>query len=88
MDIRFSKRFIKQLSKLPPKQEAKFYERLELWKINPNDPRLNHHALSGKLKGFYSLNITGDLRALYKVYDGIVYVYELIGTHAQLYGQD
>jgi len=86
VEIRFTKRFLKQLSKLTPAQEARFYNRLRLWQIDPVSPQLRHHALAGKLKGFYSINVTGDIRALYRVHEDTIYVYELIGTHSQLYG--
>lgn len=86
MDIRFSKRFDKQYQKLTKKNQDKFWIRLELWKQQPDHLLLNHHVLSGKLAGLHSINITSDLRALYRVIDNTIYIYELIGTHSQLYG--
>ncbi|HCM52121.1 TPA: hypothetical protein DIS56_03265 [Candidatus Saccharibacteria bacterium] len=86
MEIRFSKRFEKQYQKLSKKNRNKFWERLELWKTEPYHPLLKHHVLSGKLAGLHSINITADLRAIYRVVNDTIYIYELIGTHSQLYG--
>lgn len=86
MQVVFSKKFKKQYKKLPPKLQKQTKERLELWQEQPNHPLLRLHKLEGKMNMFYSINITGDLRALYEVVDGEIYIYQLIGTHAQLYG--
>lgn len=85
MTIRYSRRFVKQLAKQPPKIHLAFYVRIELFMANPFDPILRNHPLQGKLKGMYSINITGDVRAIYEVIGDEVYVYEMIGTHSQLY---
>ena len=86
MEVRFSKRFKKQYKKLPPSHQKRFADRLRLWQDNPAHPLLNHHELVGKLKGMHSINIGGDLRAIYRVVDETIFVYEMIGTHSQLYG--
>lgn len=86
MKVVFSKQFKKQYKKLSPQLQKQVKIRLELWKIQPNDPTLRNHRLKGKLSHLYSINITGDVRALYEVIDNEVYVYQMIGTHSQLYG--
>lgn len=42
--------------------------------------------LAGKFKGLRSISISGDLRALYEVVGDEVYLYQMIGSHSQLYG--
>lgn len=32
------------------------------------------------------ISVGGDLRALFQVVDGTIVIYEMIGTHSQLYG--
>lgn len=87
MRIDFTKQFFKQLAKLRKTEQDKFWHRLESWKADPQLPILHTHKLTGKFNGFYSINVGGDLRALYKILDdGTVVVFELIGTHSQLYG--
>lgn len=85
MKIRFSKQFGKQLGKLTLKDKDEFWRKLEWFKEDIYDPRLRNHALKGKFVGTRSIDIKGDLRAIYEVVDDNIYIYLLIGTHSQLY---
>jgi len=62
------------------------YLRVRFFADNPFDPLLRNHALQSKLKGLYSINVTGDVRAIYEVVGDEIYLYQMIGTHSQLYG--
>jgi mRNA-degrading endonuclease YafQ of YafQ-DinJ toxin-antitoxin module len=42
--------------------------------------------LTGEYAGLYSINITGDIRALYEKIDESYVIFGFIGTHSQLYG--
>lgn len=42
--------------------------------------------LTGEYAGLYSINITGDIRALYKKVGDTYAIFGFIGTHSQLYG--
>lgn len=81
----FSKRFQKQYKILPQNLQRQTKLRIELWKEQPQNPLLRLHRLEGKMSRFYSINITGDIRALYEIIGNDVYMYEMIGTHSQLY---
>lgn len=83
--IEFTKNFTKQFKKLRPNQQERFYDRLELFEINPQNRALRDHALKGKYKGFRSIDVEGDLRALYYVKEDVIVVFAIIGTHSQLY---
>ena len=87
MTIRFSKRFRKQFQKLKSGEQDRFWDRLELFKRDQHSPQLSNHALKGIHQGLHSINIGGDLRALYIEKDGQIFIFELIGTHSQLYGK-
>jgi mRNA-degrading endonuclease YafQ of YafQ-DinJ toxin-antitoxin module len=52
----------------------------------PHHSLLNYHALSGKLEGTYSINVSGDYRAQFFYKSGEQLVFLHIGTHSQLYG--
>lgn len=56
-----------------------------IFKDNPLDFRLRNHALKGKYLGYRSIDISGDVRALYKVRGNTLIVFGFIGTHSQLY---
>lgn len=86
MTIRYSKKFKKQYKKLSPKLQQKTKASIKLWAHAPNDESLRLHRLSGKMSRFYSIDITGDVRALYEIVNGDVYMYQMAGTHSQLYG--
>jgi addiction module RelE/StbE family toxin len=85
MTIAYGKSFKKQYGKLPSKLQLKFDERVKLFAVNSYDPILNNHALTGKYFGYNSINITGDLRALYYKEAETIVIFGFIGTHSQLY---
>jgi addiction module RelE/StbE family toxin len=83
--IKFSKRFKKQFAKLPTKVKATFKLRLELFIDDPNSKLLRVHKLSGRLNAYSSFSVTGDYGVIYRIEGDMVYIFEMIGTHAQLY---
>lgn len=83
--IHYTKNFEKQIKKVRPQIAHQFYERVRLFEIKPNDPMLNNHALRGKYEGYRSINVTGDVRALYFRDQGKIIFFAYIGTHSQLY---
>jgi addiction module RelE/StbE family toxin len=85
MIIQTTKSFDKQFAKLSPKNKQQFKNRIEVFRRNPLDPILRNHPLKGKYLGYRSIDIAGDLRALYTVRGNIVIVFAFIGTHSQLY---
>ena len=85
MNIVFHSRFEKMASKLSPKVKQKMVERITLFSQNPLDARLRNHALHTPYKGSYSIDITGDHRAIYKLIDDQTAFFTHIGTHSQLY---
>ena len=82
----FSRRFKKQYKKLSVKIRAKFDLRLQLFLAESWNHELNLHKLSGVYEGLWSINITGDIRAIFDrdLKDAIIFV--AIGTHPELYG--
>lgn len=83
--IKTTKKFDKQLSKLSPKIKLKFKKRSLEFLVEPGNPQLNNHSLTGKYHGYFSINITGDLRALYYEEGDTIIIFAFIGSHSQLY---
>ncbi len=83
--ILFAKKFEKQFSKLSRNVQSKFLERLDIFIENKNDPILRNHKLHGKLEGKWSINISGDVRAIYEIVDEDIYFFLMIGSHSELY---
>ena len=86
MTLLFHKRVKKELKRLPKNKRKQFYENLRLFAMNPHHPLLGTHALHGKYVGYMSMNVDGDLRAVYEVLSGDVVRFVAIGTHHQLFG--
>lgn len=85
MIAKFHKTFAKQLSKHSRKAQAAFENRLAFFLINPFNPLLSNHALTGRWGGHRSINISGDLRAVYELVDDQTAFFVAFGTHSQLY---
>jgi len=86
MRIRFDKKFKQQYNKLPSKMQEQFDERLRLFIADETNPLLRLHPLKGRRSGYYSINVSGDLRALFYKEGEELVIFALIGTHSQLYG--
>ncbi len=86
MRIKYSRSFLKQYTKLSPKLRTQTDKRILLWQKNPQDLLLHDHALRGKYRGYRSINIAGDLRAIYSQRGNTLVIFGFIGTHSQLYG--
>lgn len=79
------KNFEKKFSRLHLKLREKFRQRRNLFLENPSHPLLNNHALGGDRIGQWSINITGDWRAIYIFRDKSTVVFIDIDTHSNLY---
>jgi addiction module RelE/StbE family toxin len=84
MQVSYSKNFIKQAKKLSPELRKKLHERIVVFCDNSLHPLLRNHALKGKYKKYRSIDITGDVRALYLQKENEA-IFDTIGTHSQLY---
>lgn len=85
MKVSYSKNFIKQAKKLHTEARKKLLERITIFSDNPLHPILRNHALKGKYKDYRSIDVTGDIRALYLQKENEA-IFDTIGTHSQLYG--
>ena len=85
--IDFSKSFKKELKKAPPQIRSAFKKRIAIFFNNRSDVVLNNHALIGIYKGYRSINITGDWRAIFREFEnGEIVYFDFLGTHSKLYG--
>jgi len=86
MDIVYHKNFIKSYEKLPPKQQDKIEQAIDLFQQNPHHSQLKNHALHGKEKGKRAIAAGGDLRLVFKeVNDYRKVIFFRVGTHNQVY---
>lgn len=85
MIIVYHQDFKKSYQKLPPQNKEKLENRLRLFSKDEFDPVLNNHALKGKWLGYRSINVTDDIRAIFKR-DIENAFFVAIGSHSNLYG--
>ena len=81
-----SKSFEKSFKKMPRKIKDNTINRLNVFISDPMDESLNNHSLSGKFSKYRSINISGDIRAVYQIdEDNNVAIFIDIGSHSKLY---
>lgn len=85
MNVRFHKHLKKQYKKLKKSYQKKFDEKLSLFIQSPFSPLLNNHALHGAHKDCRSIDITGDIRAVYYLFDQSIAYFITVGRHRDLY---
>ena len=84
MRVLYKKRFEREFKRLDEKVKLAFLKRLELFAENRSHPLLRNHPVDAAFPGCRSINISGDLRAIFREERDVV-IFMHIGTHAQLY---
>jgi len=85
MNIGYSRQFKKQYKKLSVLNQKKFLKQVKIFIENPYSSVLHIHKLHGPFKNHMSINITGDIRAVF-VYIGLEDIdFVAIGSHSELY---
>lgn len=85
MKVFFHKNFEKQFRKLRASEKKKARQRLQLFLEDSFSPILKNHPLKGKYMDYRSINITGDLRAIYKFLNEDECIFVAVDTHSNLY---
>jgi mRNA-degrading endonuclease YafQ of YafQ-DinJ toxin-antitoxin module len=88
MVISFSssfKRAFKKRIKGNTALEARFWQKVEQFTIDPFDSSLKTHKLSGKLKDLWSFSLEYDERVLFYFTDDGKAVFVDIGNHDEVY---
>lgn len=82
LQILYSSKFKKSLRRMPQFVKKTFFEREELFLINPFHPFLETHKLHGKYKDFWAFTIIGQYRILFKFIEKKKIIgFFNIGTH-------
>ena len=88
MEVRFSssfKRAFKNRIKGNADLETRFWQKLEQFAVDPFDPSLKTHKLSGKLKEFWSFSVNSDGMVLFYFTEEEKAVFVDIGSHDEVY---
>ena len=80
-EIHYSRKFIKELRKLPKEIVNLAIKREKTFRKNPLHPSLRLHELHGKFKGIWSISITSNYRIIFeRMEDGNI-LFVSIGKH-------
>jgi addiction module RelE/StbE family toxin len=85
MKIVTTKKFDKKIQKQSVKIKKEFKNRIAIFAEDLNNPILNTHKLSGKLKDLWSFNLSGDIRIIFDMSQKGVVMLVDVGSHSQLY---
>jgi mRNA-degrading endonuclease YafQ of YafQ-DinJ toxin-antitoxin module len=88
VEVSFSSSFkhvFKKRIKGNPDLEARFWQQLEQFIVDPFDPSLKTHKLSGRLKEFWSFSVDYDERVLFYFTDNEKAVFVDFGSHDEVY---
>ena len=80
-----SRTFVKQIEKFPVSLRRQARDRIRLLVTDATHPLLNDHKLNPPFDGYRSINITSDVRLVYKWANATTLHLRAIGTHHQLY---
>lgn len=82
----FDKDYAELVAEDPTLQKVVF-ERIEFFKKNPDDTRLDNHVLTKKMKDRWAFSITDDIRIVYKWTGKKTVRFLAIGPHTKVYNQ-
>lgn len=85
MRYRTTKRFAKQRGKLSNETTSALDDRLHLFLADPFHPTLHNHKLHGEYNDCRSINVSGDIRAVYYHIEVDLVEFVAVGTHSELY---
>lgn len=77
--------FKKSFARLSNKEKVKFNERMSIFIFDQYSPILNNHKLHGEYADYRSVNITSDIRLVYRNISKEHVLLHRIGTHSELY---
>ncbi|MDP3764390.1 MAG: type II toxin-antitoxin system mRNA interferase toxin, RelE/StbE family [bacterium] len=81
VSVNYSKRFLRQLGRLPKHLVDQAQEKENIFKANPFDSRLNTHKLHGKDKNSWSFSITHKYRIKFIFLNDSTVLFLEVGTH-------
>lgn len=88
MKVQIAPELFAKLKKQDVRIRKSFKKAIELFSEDPNNLELDIHELEREWKGFRSIDITADLRAIYqedKEEDEPIAYFVAFGTHKELY---
>lgn len=85
MEVELSSNFLKRAKRLSATDQKRLSERIEWFRIHPQDPRLKTHPLTGRLKGMYSFSLSYGKRVIYMMVKEDTALLVDVGSHEEVY---
>ncbi|MFA5994989.1 MAG: type II toxin-antitoxin system mRNA interferase toxin, RelE/StbE family [Patescibacteria group bacterium] len=82
MNIEYSTMFAKQFRKLSANLQRRAIARERVFNINPFNPSLHTHKLTGRLNGLWSFSIDYSNRVIFRFLDKQTVLFISIGDHS------
>lgn len=82
MEIYYSVDFKKQFKKLPNRLQQLALVKEPLFRVNPFNPSLRTHKLSGKLQGIWSFSLDYKHRILFRFLPDKTILFISVGDHS------
>jgi len=83
--IYFSSKFGREYKKLPMEVKEAAEEKEKLFRINPFDPMVKTHKLTGKLKDYWSFSVNSKYRIIFEFVKEDIVWFHSVGSH-RIYG--
>lgn len=80
MNIYYSKTFQKQYKKLPLQVKLLAEKKESIFRLDPYDPSLKTHKLTGELKDNYAFSISYHWRIVFHFEEDKI-IFDAVGTH-------
>lgn len=80
-EILYSSKFVAELKKLPRELLTLAIQKEKFFRKNPLHPSLRLHALQGKLRGLWSISISGGYRIIFERQPNGDILFVSIGKH-------
>ena len=81
IEIEYSPKFAKMYKKIPMNIKRLAEKKESLFRINPFDPKLRVHKLSGKLERYWSFSINFQYRIIFSFVKDNYIRFHAVGTH-------
>lgn len=85
MKVGISSHFEKRARRLSSEEQGALDERTEWFVTDKSDPRLKVHALTGKLRGYFSFSISRKKRVKFKFASEDEAIFIDVGPHEDVY---
>lgn len=83
--LQYSNHFLRMSKKLSEEYVLQFEEKVEIFRRDPKSISLRVHALTGKMKGYFSFSVNYSIRAIFQKTSKDTVLFTSIGPHNAVY---